>query len=193
MSKPCSRVRSGPFNCHLRVARLSSGETRPHQEVCVGSGTPRRDGGEPVEARPLSPQINAALQRALARLDQAVPAFKSVRDEERDSQLSKMWSRKCKEIDDLLRVISNTLLESHQVALDQGSEGGGRSQRPWLEETSHSIERLYFQLNGNEVVATMGSTELLRGPASRVATSGLKKPWSTGCSLPWSRRRGGSR
>ena len=134
----------------------------------MGSGAARQEEQE-VEVQELSPQVNTAIARALERLDASNPLFKESRTEERDSQLTKQWNKTCREIDGYLRGLMQVMIATHQLSLDQGSDGGGRNQRPWLEETTGAIDRLYIKLDGIEAVAYTGDTELLRGPVTRMS------------------------
>lgn len=134
----------------------------------VGAGRPIE--GDEEDGRPLSPQLGAAMERALARLENANDGFRTAREDERNSQMVKRWNRMCREIDGHLRAISSVLIHSHQLSLDMGSEGVGRNIRPWLEETTHALDRLTIKLDPNdEVVATVGEIELLRGELDRVS------------------------
>lgn len=135
----------------------------------MGSGAPRNDVQQKVEGRPLSGEVNQALAKALRVMDEHHPSFKDNRKEEKDSQLTKMWNRKCREIDDYLRAIAKVMIDSHQLSLDMGSDGGGRGTRPWLEETNQAFDKLYIKLDNEEVVAVTGDTELLRGPVGRLS------------------------
>lgn len=136
----------------------------------MGLGPDKHQTTNQVEGRALSPQLNAALERALSRLDQVDERFRDQRAEERNSQMIKRWHLVCKEIDEHLRAIAQVMIESHQLSLDMGSSGGARQIRPWLVETTNTLDRFEIWLDDNdEVVAQVGDTELLRGPVERVS------------------------
>lgn len=136
--------------------------------MALGGG--RQDDDKAPEGRPLSPQLESALEHALTRLDAVNEGFRDSRTDERNSQMVKRWNQICKEINGYFRAISTVLIQTHQLSLDMGSMGGGRAIRPWLEETTNTLDRLVIKLDDNdEVVAMVGETELLRGPVDRVS------------------------
>ena len=136
----------------------------------MGLGGGRQESEKIPEGRPLSPQLESALEHALARLDATHEQFRDSRTDERNSQMVKRWNQICKEIDGYFRAISTVLIQSHQLSLDMGSLGGGRNIQPWLEETTGTLDRLIIKLDQNDdVVAMVGETELLRGPVDRVS------------------------
>jgi hypothetical protein len=105
----------------------------------------------------LTPELSSKLDVALEKLDKVNAKFKAARDEERFAQSSKSWNAVCGEIDTHLRNVAKTLILSHQLNLDIGSEGGGVKAKPWIEEMSQVFERLYFRLEGDQAVAFYGS------------------------------------
>ncbi len=134
----------------------------------MGIGAPRTE-EKVVELKGLSADAVHLLSEALAKLDATHEAFRESREEERQQQLVKLWNQKCRQIDDWFRAIAKVLINSHQLSLDMGSDGGGRSTRPWLEETSQAFARLTLSLEDEEVVARTGDQEVLRGPVDRLS------------------------
>lgn len=115
----------------------------------------------------LNAELSARLDVALARLDKLDARFRAAREEERFAQNTKIWNRLCAEIDGHLRTMAKVLFTSHQLNLDIGSDGGGMKARPWMEEMGQTFERLWFKLDGGQVVASSG--------ARTIATAKLKE------------------
>ncbi|HHO50156.1 MAG TPA: hypothetical protein ENK18_04600 [Deltaproteobacteria bacterium] len=134
----------------------------------LGLGASRELKQQDRPQRPLEPELHERLTTALDKLDQLNPAFKASRDEERGAQMVKLWNRTCKDIDAHLRTLAKVLIDSHQLSLDMGSDGGGRGTRPWLEETSMAFQRLIFRLEDETVLATTGDRILARGSLDEV-------------------------
>jgi hypothetical protein len=109
--------------------------------------------------RTLNPELAPKLTQALKLMDQLDADFKAARDEERYAQLSKKWNRVTKEISDMGRQLAKVLIQSHQLSLDVGIEGGGPKAKPWIEETSMKFERLYLVLNDDSSVDAMFKDE----------------------------------
>jgi hypothetical protein len=119
----------------------------------VGKGASRElSQAEDVEV-PLNEALSARLDAALERLDAIEPKFKAARDEERFAQSSKLWHRACAEMDVHLRTVAKVLIRTHQLNFDVGSEGGGVKASPWIEEMGSVFPRLYFRLDGFQVLA----------------------------------------
>lgn len=135
----------------------------------MGHGAPRELEQNDEPERSLDPAVHAELSRALDKMDRSNPAFKASRDEERGAQIVKLWNRTCKEIDAHLRALARVLINSHQLSLDMGSDGGGRGTKPWLEETSMAFDRLVFRLEDGTVLATTGDRVLTRGSIDDVS------------------------
>jgi hypothetical protein len=127
----------------------------------VGHGASRELGGGEVEVPALGPEHASKLDAALGSLDGLDPRFKEQRDEERTSQLTKAWHRLGSQIDADLRLIAKSVIASHQISLDVGSEGGGIKARPWMEETGGALERLYLGLDADgRMLASVGGRTL---------------------------------
>ena len=126
----------------------------------MGHGSRELSTGDTVEIPVLGPEHTTKLDAALGALDKLDQRFKEQRDEERISQLTKAWHRLGAEIDGHLRIIAKSVIASHQISLDVGSEGGGIKARPWLEETGGALERLYFGLVDGQMVASVGGRQL---------------------------------
>lgn len=121
----------------------------------MGSGGARELGQANGPLDPLPEELAKQVSAALEKMDALDPTFKERRDDELYTQNVKVWNSTSKEIDGHLRVLARVLIGGHQLSLDIGSDGGGASTKPWLEETSMSFDRLYFKLkNGTEVHAT---------------------------------------
>jgi hypothetical protein len=123
----------------------------------VGHGPARELSGGESKVVELNPELSSKLDTALERLDRLNAKFKAARDEERFAQSSKAWNRVCGEIDGYLRSVAKALIESHQLNLDIGSEGGGVKAKPYLEEMTQVFERLYFRLDGDQAIASFGT------------------------------------
>jgi hypothetical protein len=123
----------------------------------VGHGPARELASNDQELVELDTEQAARLDAALERIDRISAKFKAARDEERTSQTTKLWHRRCAEIDAHLRAMAKVLIGSHQLNLDIGSDGGGLKARPWMEEMGQTFERLWFKVEGTNVVATSGS------------------------------------
>jgi hypothetical protein len=130
----------------------------------MGSGPARElvtDSGPP---KPLPDELAEKVEAALSKLDSIDPGFKERRADELFTQNVKAWTRTAKAMDAHLRAIAKTLINFHQLSLDIGSDGGGASTKPWLEETSMAFERIYFKLvDGTEVHATFQDEPILKG------------------------------
>ncbi len=126
----------------------------PARELSTGSG--------PV--KPLPEELAAKVERALQKLDSIDEGFKERRVDELYTQNVKAWNKSCKQLDGHLRELAKALINGHQLSLDIGSDGGGASTKPWLEETSLTFDRLYFKLvDGTEVHATYQDETFLKG------------------------------
>ena len=118
----------------------------------MGSGASRTMTAE-IEDRPLPDGLADKLSAALARVDGVDGEFKAARDDARFQQQVKDWGRISKEIDAHLRSIGNAIYKSHQVSIDIGSEGGGHSTRPFLEDLGRKLGRVDFRLIDGQVIA----------------------------------------
>ncbi len=135
----------------------------------MGHGAPRELGGSQGPLPELPAELATKLTVALAQLDSVNSEFKSARDDERDLQLVKAWNSTCKRIDEYLRTAGKVLINSHQLSLDFGSEGGGKRTSPWVEESGLHIERLSIKLDGSAVVAVSSDNEIVRGKIEDVS------------------------
>ncbi|MEQ1505439.1 MAG: hypothetical protein ABMB14_24620 [Myxococcota bacterium] len=135
----------------------------------MGHGPARELAGPESNVVELDPGLAAILDTALDKLDRVDPKFKATRDEERYAQTTKAWHRSCAELDAHLRLVGKVLFTSHQLNLDIGSEGGGVKARPWIDEMNKVFERLWFVLEGTEVVATSGGATIARAKLKDVS------------------------
>lgn len=127
----------------------------------MGHGPSRElAGGEEREIPRPGDELIAKLDVALATLDRLDPRFKTQRDDEKLSQMSKAWHKLGSEMDGHLRIIAKAIIASHQISLDVGSEGGGPKARPFVEETGGALERVYFSLADGKVTANVGQKQL---------------------------------
>ncbi len=122
----------------------------------MGHGASRTITSE-IEDRPLPDTLAQKLGAALAKVDVVDAEFKAARDDARFQQQVKDWGRIAKEIDVQLRSIGNAIYKSHQVSIDIGSEGGGHTTKPFLEDLGRKLGRVDFRLvDGNVVARTDG-------------------------------------
>ena len=118
----------------------------------MGHGPARELSNESDDIPDLPPELAAKLTAALDQLDASNPEFKQKRDDERLAQLVKSWNKTCRSIDESLRVIAKVLIASHQLSLDIGSDGGGFTTKPFLEEMRETFPKLQFKLNEDSTV-----------------------------------------
>lgn len=126
----------------------------------MGHGATRAVTAE-IEDRPLGDELARRLADALVKVDAADAEFKAARDDARFQQQVKDWGRIAKEIDHDLRTIGNAIYKSHQVSIDIGSEGGGHSTRPFLEDLGRKLGKVDFRMvDGKCVARTSDGKEL---------------------------------
>lgn len=141
----------------------------------MGHG-PARELETAKDLRPLSPNLSGKLSTALSRMDKFDDEFAHAREEERQAQLAKKWGQRSKEILEEVRDIMKVLHQSHQLSLDVGADGGGRTTRPWVEETSQKFDRLYLSLEDDgSVLAQSGPMTLARSPLEEIDYEWLEK------------------
>ena len=68
---------------------------------------------------------------------------------------------------ELLRQVGRSMIESHQIALETGSDGGGQGATPWMEEGAGALPRLEFTLEDGKVAAKSDGELVATGPVSR--------------------------
>ena len=117
------------------------------------------------EKRDLDPQVSARLEVSLQKLDAHSDYFKQAREDEKLMQLSKAWTSHVQTIVGYCREACGAIIEANQIALDAGSDGAGLGARPWVEETSNTLQRLFFELEGEQIMLrcdgeTLGTAEL---------------------------------
>lgn len=127
----------------------------------MGHGPARELSTESGEIPDLRPELAAKLSAALDKLDAVNADFKQKRDDERLAQLVKSWNKTCREIDDHLRLVAKVLIASHQLSLDIGSDGGGFTTKPFLEEMRDIFPKLQFRLNEDGTVDAVCAGEHL--------------------------------
>jgi len=127
----------------------------------MGSGAPRELGGPQQELPPVPADLSTKLTFALAKLDQLNAPFKQARDDERSLQTNKAWNAKCKEIDAHLRLGALVLINSHQLSLDIGSDGGGIRTAPWTEETAMAFAKLSIKVEEDGSIAAVSDGETI--------------------------------
>ncbi|MEN0066554.1 MAG: hypothetical protein AAGA48_30745 [Myxococcota bacterium] len=142
----------------------------------MGHGPARELETNSGPTRELAAGLANKLTEALSRMDLHDDSFRDAREEERQSQLAKRWGRQSKEILEQFREITRILHQSHQLSLDVGADGGGRTTQPWVEETAHKFERLFLKLEEDgSVLATSGPMTLARSPLEEVNFDWLEK------------------
>ncbi len=146
----------------------------------MGSGASRSISAE-TEDRPLPDSLAEKLSAALARVDAVDATFKSARDDARYQQQVKDWGRTTKEIDGHLRMIGNTIYKSHQISLDIGSDGGGHSARPFLEDLGRKLGRVEYRLVEGRVVARTSDGRDL----GTCAMDGVTYDWLEQMAVEW--------
>jgi len=130
----------------------------------MGHGAARELEKKTGPVKPLPPDLSEKVGAALKQLDAIDEGFKERRDDELYTQHVKRWGNIARGMDEHLRTLAKVLIEAHQISLDIGSDGGGASMKPWLEETSMVIDRLYFKLvDGTRVHATYKDETFLEG------------------------------
>ena len=112
----------------------------------------------------------ARLSAALEKLDAADPVYAEQREQERIGLMAKEWNAVCREIDDHLRTIGKMLIQSHQLNLDIGSDGGGLAQKPFMEDLRMKFPKLQFTMNIDDrtVVARCGDASYGTVPLGEV-------------------------
>lgn len=134
----------------------------------MGGGAVRNLEEAFVPERPLDPQLSAKIASALARMDQLDADFKARRDDERFQQQVKLWTTTSKVVETYLRAMGNLMHGTHQLSLDIGSEGGGQAIRPFMEDLGQRFPRIYFKLDGAEIVATVENKPIGRCPLDSI-------------------------
>ena len=136
----------------------------------MGHGASRELEGPSGPLPELDPEVSKRLEGAMQKMDALDSQFKSNRDDERLAQTSKLWNLASKEIDAHLRTIAKVLVQSHQVSLEPGSDGGGISIKPWLEDTAGKFQRLTFRLTeSQELIASIGSKDFATGTLDSIS------------------------
>jgi hypothetical protein len=115
----------------------------------MGHGASRELAGK-QELRVLPEGLSKAVAQALTKMDESDEEFKKSRVDERYSQISMLWSNIGVDMAGHLRIITDAILANHQLSLEIGSDGGGLGAKPFVEESSFKIERLYFGLEQEE-------------------------------------------
>jgi len=123
-----------------------------------GAGRELEGGGGPLPE--LDEAISAKLTDALDKLDAADAEFAEQRENERLGLMAKQWNTTCRGIDEHLRTIGKVLMQSHQLNLDIGSDGGGVSKKPFIEDLRMKFPKLQFTMVVEEeaVVARCGES-----------------------------------
>jgi len=142
----------------------------------LAHGPPRELESDTEPPAALPPNLATKLDAALSQMDRYDAGFRAAREEERQAQLAKEWTKRSKEIMEDFREITRVLHQHHQVSLDVGADGGGRATRPFVEETGQKFERLYLTLEeGGTVLATSGQMTLARSPIGELTFEQLQK------------------
>jgi hypothetical protein len=130
--------------------------------------------------------LSARLDAALEKVDKRDQKFKAARDEERFAQTSKAWNRLCAEIDAHLRAVAKAVVQSHQLNLDIGCDGGGINAKPWIEEMGGVLERLSYKVDDRSIVAftkrAVIATIPIKGGVSYDWIEGTVVDWVVSCS-----------
>ncbi|MCO4746922.1 MAG: hypothetical protein KC912_19145 [Proteobacteria bacterium] len=128
----------------------------------------------------MNPDLSSRLGSALAKMDSMDPSFKTLRDDERAAQQTKLWKILCKEIDGHLREAAEVVVNAHQVGLDIGSDGGGRDQKPFIEEVNEKFPRLEYRLQNGKVIAVCNNRGL-----AQVEMDGIEYDWIEATIVTW--------
>lgn len=150
----------------------------------MGHGPARELSSESTEVRPLNPALAPKLTAALAKLDAVNSEFKQRRDDERLAQLVKSWNKTCREIDEHLRAIAKTLVASHQLSLDIGSDGGGYATKPFIEEMREMFPKLQFKLNEDSTIDVVCAGDLI----GKGSVAGVCYEWIEEMVVEWATR-----
>ena len=134
----------------------------------MGHGATRTLAEEGASDRELNEELAKRLTVVMDRFDTLDAEFKAARDDQRFAQRAKHWGQLAKTVDGHLRVLSNVLHESHQLSLDIGSDGGGHSIKPWMEDLGRKFGRIDFRLDGGNIRARAGTQELGMVPMDQV-------------------------
>jgi hypothetical protein len=135
----------------------------------MGHGAARELEGAGGPLPELDPALAAVLTDVLNKLDARDPVYKAAREEERLGLLIKRWNGICRDLDDHLRVIGKVLINTHQLSLDIGSDGGGMSQKPFLEDLRQKFTKLQFRLEGDGMIGVVaGDLKVGRGSPDEV-------------------------
>ncbi len=149
----------------------------------MGHGAARELESSSRPVRKLDPELARRLEEALEAFDQVSAEFKSSRDDERLSQMSKRWGRASKDVMEHLRNVGKVLIQGHQLALDFGSDGGGIQTRPWVEEVSAmSWDKLYFRLEEDARVTAFTGEKVL---AQVAHYDDVTYEWLERCTVAW--------
>ncbi|MCB9685224.1 MAG: hypothetical protein H6738_06615 [Alphaproteobacteria bacterium] len=142
----------------------------------MGHGPARELSTESGEIPELRADLAQKLSAALEKLDATNAEFKQKRDDERLAQLVKSWNKTCREIDEHLRLVAKVLIASHQLSLDIGSDGGGFTTKPFLEEMREIFPKLQFKLNEDATVdAVSDGVHLGKRPVAEIDYAWLEE------------------
>jgi hypothetical protein len=119
----------------------------------------------------LDEALSAKLSAALEKLDAADPDFAEQRENERLGLIAKEWNGTCRVIDGYLRTIGKMLIQTHQLNLDIGSDGGGVAQKPFLEDLRAKFPKLQFVMviEEEKVIARCGESIYGSSPLDEVS------------------------
>ncbi len=126
----------------------------------MGHGAGRELEGATGPLPELDDALSAKLTDVLNELDAADAEFAEQRENERLGLMAKRWNTTCRGIDDHLRTIGKMLMHSHQLNLDIGSDGGGVSKKPFIEDLRMKFPKLQFTMAVEEeaVIARCGES-----------------------------------
>lgn len=120
-----------------------------------------------VVAEPLDPELSKRVGAALSKLDVVSDVFKQSRIDERNAQLTKMWMDVNLIIAEQVRLIGIHLMDTHQISLESGTEGGGQGATPWCEEGNGVFDRLEFRLVDGKIDAVCNEQIVAQGKVSQ--------------------------
>ena len=136
----------------------------------MGHGPARELESEAGPLPTLDPALAAKLTAVLDALDARDPEFKAARDEERLGLLIKQWNGTCREMDGYLRTIGKVLVQTHQLNLDIGSDGGGLAQKPFIEDLRMKFKKLQFKLDNDGTVRAVSGDDAIGSVAIDAVT-----------------------
>jgi hypothetical protein len=141
----------------------------------MGHGAGRTLAGESGPALQLDEERSKRLGSVLSKFDAKDTEFKAGRDDARFQQRVKDWGLAAKEIDGHLRAIGNAIYRAHQLSLDIGSDGGGHSTKPWIEDLGRKFGRADFRMQDGEVVARGNDVILGQVPMDQIDAEWIEK------------------